>query len=146
MRGISVNAIAPSPLFASDATIFVGTASEGLFQTNDAGETWESVNSGFSSLTIMAVTLPPGYESGSTVFVGTATGVYRGAGVEPDAPFVPTTGLISKSARVLIAVAVIAGVIVLIAIPVMLLRMRRRSIDRRIAGKSRGWSRDTTPK
>jgi hypothetical protein len=145
MRGTSVNSVTASPRFASDSTIFVGTASEGLFQSADGGESWDTFNAGFTNLTIMAVTLPPAYESGATVFVGTAVGVYRGAGVEPDEPFVPTTGQISQSARILIIVGVIAGIIVLVSIPVMLIRLRRRAIDRRIAGRSRGWSRDTTP-
>jgi hypothetical protein len=92
------------------------------------------------------VALPPAYKTGSTVFVGTGRGVYRGAGVEPDVPFVPTSGLASKSTRVFIALGIIAGVIVLITVPVMLLRMRRRAIDRRIARKAPGWSRDTAPK
>jgi hypothetical protein len=146
MRGTSVNAITLSPRFVSDATIFIGTASEGLFQTNDNGESWESVNAGFTSLTIMAVTLPRAYELGSTVFIGTSVGVYRGADVEPDAPFVPTTDLLPKSIRTLLALGVLAGTIVLIAVPMLLLRLRRRVIDRRIARRGPIWSRDTSTK
>jgi hypothetical protein len=146
MRGTSVNAITLSPQFASDTTIFIGTASEGLFQSGDGGESWESFNAGFTSLTIMAITLPPAYESGSTVFIGTSGGVYRGAGVEADVPFVPTTGLLPKSTRTLLAIGLVASIAVLIAIPIMILRFRRRVIDRRIARKVPNWTRDTSPK
>jgi hypothetical protein len=146
MRGTSVNAITLSPQFSIDNVIFIGTASEGLFYSSDGGETWETVNSGFTSLTIMAITLPPAYESGSTVFIGTSGGVYRGAGVEPDPPFVPTTGLLPQTTRTLLAIGLTAGIIVLIIIPIYLIRLRRRVIDRRIAERGPIWSRDIAPK
>jgi hypothetical protein len=51
-----------------------------------------------------------------------------------------------KSTRTLLAIGIVAAVIVVIAIPVMLLRFRRRVIDRRIARKVSNWQRDTSPK
>lgn len=88
MEGIDVGAIAVSPDFASDHTLFINS-SEGIFKSINAGKTWVKLtnglpdNSGYSS-SYSSIAISPNYAVDETIFTNVfssideiPTGVFR---------------------------------------------------------------------
>ena len=73
-----VPALAVSPDFEHDRTLFAGTSGEGILRSTDGGESWESAGEGLTDPNIEVVTFSPAYEADRTVFAGTfGGGVFR---------------------------------------------------------------------
>ena len=68
-----VLALAMSQNFESDRTMFAGTASQGLFRSNDGGGTWQQV--GFSDASVLAISVAPIIKNGRTIFATVADGI-----------------------------------------------------------------------
>src|SRR5437867_8985770 len=67
-------AVAPSPSFARDRTIFVG-ARDGLYRSSDGGESWQPV---LTSSRTLSLTCAPDEGGGSLLLAGTETdGILR---------------------------------------------------------------------
>ncbi|RMF92981.1 MAG: hypothetical protein D6736_02555, partial [Nitrospinota bacterium] len=74
----TVYAIAFSPLFAQDGTVFAGTMGQGVFKSSDGGISWESTNEGLTNTFVKALVVSPAYASDQTVVVGTwGSGVFK---------------------------------------------------------------------
>lgn len=74
--GVAV-ALAPSPAFAEDRTLFVGTPT-GIFRTQDDGQSWESCNFGLLDEETLCLLCAPNYAQSEILWAGTAGGgLYR---------------------------------------------------------------------
>lgn len=72
-----INAIAISPNFVTDQTLFVATA-EGIFRTQDGGHTWQSSTFGLLDLEILCLTCAPNFAESELLWAGSAQGgLYR---------------------------------------------------------------------
>jgi photosystem II stability/assembly factor-like uncharacterized protein len=67
-----VRALAVSPSYANDKTLFVGL-SEGLFRSQDGGANWQKFEQDFKD---PRLAISPGYAFDNTVFVGSLTGLH----------------------------------------------------------------------
>lgn len=95
--GLGVAAVlCPSPAFANDGILFVGTA-QGIYRTLDGGATWESCNFGLFDLGVLCMACAPDFAASQLLWAGTAGGglyrsrnqarAWREAGIGlPDAP------------------------------------------------------------
>ena len=72
-----VLAVALSPSFEEDGTLFIGTGQDGVIRSEDGGATWSGANSGLLDLSALALALSPRFTEDRTAFVGTASGLYR---------------------------------------------------------------------
>ncbi len=73
----SVYAVALSPAYATDRTLFAGTNGSGVFRSADGGATWQAVNQGLTATDVRAVALSPAYATDRTLYAGTEGGVFR---------------------------------------------------------------------
>ena len=73
-RDIRVQAMAISPNYVSDQTLFIGTKFHGVWKTTDGGSSWTDVNSGLSILDVRSLAISPNYATDKTLFAGTADG------------------------------------------------------------------------
>lgn len=74
--GIAV-ALAPSPAFDSDGTLFAGTPN-GIFRTLDNGQSWESCNFGLLDEDVLCILCSPTFAESEVLWAGTAGGgLYR---------------------------------------------------------------------
>src|SRR5205085_3031943 len=74
----AVQAVAISPAFQEDGTVFVGTEDQGVFVSTDRGTSWRAMNEGLANLSVNALWVSPRYASDRTVYAGTAgSGVFR---------------------------------------------------------------------
>jgi len=80
-----VTALAASPDYARDKTIFAGVTGLGLFKSSDSGRFWEPSSLGLTSMGIRQILLSPDYASDQTAFVQTS-------GEQPGALFKTTNG------------------------------------------------------
>ncbi|MEZ4734196.1 MAG: hypothetical protein R3E79_44445 [Caldilineaceae bacterium] len=72
-----INAIAVSPNFLVDKTLFVATA-EGVFRTQDGGHTWESSTFGLLDLEILCLACASNFAESELLWAGSALGgLYR---------------------------------------------------------------------
>jgi hypothetical protein len=76
-----VTSIMISPNYATDHTVFIGSASRGVFESADAGKSWTQinnglVNNGLGNLAVNQLTLSPAGDTG-TVFAATQAGVWE---------------------------------------------------------------------
>ncbi len=69
--------VAVSPAFQMDATLFVGTAQDGVLHSETGGLTWAGANSGLLDLSALAVAFSPRFAEDRTAFVGTGSALYR---------------------------------------------------------------------
>jgi photosystem II stability/assembly factor-like uncharacterized protein len=70
-------ALAISPAFAQDQTLFVATA-DGPFRSQDGGVTWESAIFGLVDLEVLCFAFAPDFAESETLWLGTANGgIYR---------------------------------------------------------------------
>jgi hypothetical protein len=71
----SVSAIAISPNFANDQTLFIATDSVGIYKSVDAGSHW---NVAYNSLSFQTLLFSPDYATDQTIYAGEdGYGVYR---------------------------------------------------------------------
>ncbi|GAM11402.1 BNR/Asp-box repeat protein [Geobacter sp. OR-1] len=75
--GPNGKAVAVSPNFAIDRTVFAGSDSTGVLISTDGGTNWTVVNNGLGNLNIWAIAISPVYASDRTVFAATDSGVFR---------------------------------------------------------------------
>lgn len=74
--GVAV-VIAPSPAYADDRTLFVGTPT-GIFRTQDGGQHWESCNFGLLDEEALCMACAPNFAESEVLWAGTAGGgLYR---------------------------------------------------------------------
>lgn len=72
-----INAIAPSPNFSADQTLFVAT-NEGVFRSQDGGTSWESSTFGLLDLEIFCLACAPNFAESELLWAGSALGgLYR---------------------------------------------------------------------
>lgn len=70
-------AVALSPAFDRDNTLFGASLEAGLLVSTDGGATWESRNEGLADTAVFRVAISPGYAENGTLFAATGAGVYR---------------------------------------------------------------------
>ena len=68
-----ITAIALSPDYAQDGTIFVATA-EGPFRSQDGGASWESATFGLVDMDVLCIAVDPHFAQTETLWIGTANG------------------------------------------------------------------------
>ncbi len=74
----AVFALAMSPAFDVDRTVFVGAANAGVFRSTDGGTTWSRATAGIGDPVIEALGISPDFAVDRTVFAATKSGgVYR---------------------------------------------------------------------
>jgi|GEM_PF-5737863 len=73
----TVNALAVSPAYVTDTTLFAGCHG-GLYRSEDGGERWEAVTS-YPGLRVESLAISPAWPADPTLLVGTPAGVYRTA-------------------------------------------------------------------
>jgi parallel beta-helix repeat protein len=73
-RDLRVQAMALSPNYANDQTLFIGTRFHGVWKTTDGGSSWSQVSSGLSISDVRALAISPNYASDQTLFAGTTQG------------------------------------------------------------------------
>lgn len=72
-----INAIAPSPNFGADQTLFVAT-NEGIFRSQDGGASWESSTFGLLDLEILCLACAPTFAESELLWAGSVLGgLYR---------------------------------------------------------------------
>ena len=72
----TVVAIAISPGFSVDNTLYVGTAEDGVLVSSDGGSSWTAWNFGLLDMNILCLTISPGFTQDETLFAGTTTGLF----------------------------------------------------------------------
>ncbi len=73
-----LRALAISPNFATDQTVYAGSYGPGIFRSTDGGNTWSAVNSGLPYVAVSALAISPDFEHDATIYVGLYDiGVYR---------------------------------------------------------------------
>jgi photosystem II stability/assembly factor-like uncharacterized protein len=65
-RGGSVAALAMSPNYANDRTVFAGLRGHGVYRSIDSGETWQAI--GLSDQVIIDLAISPNYAADRTLF------------------------------------------------------------------------------
>jgi len=68
-----ISAIAVSPGYAADQTLFVGTA-EGVFRSFDQGQNWQSASFGLLDLNVLTLACAPDFTTSELLWLGTAAG------------------------------------------------------------------------
>jgi len=74
VTGISVNAIAFSPAFATDRTAFAASAQTGLYKSTNGGVTWTLLTLPQTTQAALTVVVSPSFATDGTVFAGGLTG------------------------------------------------------------------------
>ena len=72
----TIASVAFSQNFEVDGIVFAGSYLNGLFCSNDRGQSWTAVN-GLADSTVWSVVLSPAFETDGTVLAGTPGGVFR---------------------------------------------------------------------
>jgi len=77
LSGVSVTALALSPNYPIDRTVFAGLRGRGVYRTVDSGDTWQPA--GLSDQVIIALAISPAYAADHTLFaaVGLPTTGYQ---------------------------------------------------------------------
>ncbi len=73
----TITALAISPNYAQDETVFAGTMEDGVFISQNGGERWVAWNFGLLDLNVMCLAISPDFASDETVFAGTESGLFR---------------------------------------------------------------------
>lgn len=77
LEGKVVQALAVSPDFDRDRTLFAGTEGDGIFRSTDAGGSWEPSGIGTEGLTINCLWISPEFARDRTILAGTSAGILR---------------------------------------------------------------------
>ncbi len=72
-----VTALAVSPAFARDGTLFAATLEDGVFCSTDRGSRWAAWNFGLLDLGVLALAVSPAFAADETLFAATETGLFR---------------------------------------------------------------------
>jgi photosystem II stability/assembly factor-like uncharacterized protein len=70
-------ALAPSPDFARDGTLFAGTMEDGVLIHRDYGRDWAPWNFGLLDHNILCLAISPAYADDQTIFAGVQSGLFR---------------------------------------------------------------------
>lgn len=73
----AVTALATTPSFRTDRTVFAGSEEDGVMRSEDGGATWESWNFGLFDRHVFCLAVSPDYAGDGTLFAGTQIGVFR---------------------------------------------------------------------
>jgi len=78
LEGLAVQAVATSPEFHKDGTIFVATEEDGIFRSTEGGRHWEQVGQDIPDATVNSLWISDNYARDRTVLAGTsAAGLFR---------------------------------------------------------------------
>jgi photosystem II stability/assembly factor-like uncharacterized protein len=72
-----VTALAISPTYAQDQTIFAATVEDGVFRSIDQGAEWAAWNFGLYDKNIFCLAASPNFANDHVVYAGTESGVFR---------------------------------------------------------------------
>jgi photosystem II stability/assembly factor-like uncharacterized protein len=72
-----VSALAISPNFATDRTLFAGTMEDGVFRSSDQGTEWVFWNFGLYDPNILCLVVSPDYQTDKVLFAGTENAIFR---------------------------------------------------------------------
>jgi len=72
-----ITKIVLSPTFAADRTMFVGSLTQGVYVSTDAGASWSPFNSGLGNLTVQHLALAATGNQAGMLFAATDGGVWR---------------------------------------------------------------------
>lgn len=74
----AVTAVAPSPTFGADGTVFAGMADSGVYRSTDGGRSFDRTSSGLDDERIEGLLVSPGFDGDATVWTSTwEAGVFR---------------------------------------------------------------------
>lgn len=73
----TVAALAISPSFLTDETVFAGTMEDGVFLSTDGGVGWTAWNFGLLDLKVICLAISPDFALDETVCIGAETGIFR---------------------------------------------------------------------
>jgi photosystem II stability/assembly factor-like uncharacterized protein len=73
----TVSALAVSPVFVEDETIFAATMEDGVYISKDGGASWVTWNFGLLDLHLICLAVSPAFAEDETLFAGTETGLFR---------------------------------------------------------------------
>ncbi|NOZ27255.1 MAG: hypothetical protein GXP39_04265 [Chloroflexi bacterium] len=79
LEGKVVQALAISPDFAEDRTLFAGTEADGVYRSTDGGLTWAPSGTGTEGMTVNCLWVSPNFSQDRLVLAGTLTGILRSA-------------------------------------------------------------------
>ncbi|MDH7485255.1 MAG: C25 family cysteine peptidase, partial [Anaerolineae bacterium] len=71
LTDLDIQALAVSPAFASDRTLWAGTNGGGIFKSGDGGATWSAASSGLPNLDVRALAVSPNVVADRTLLAGT---------------------------------------------------------------------------
>ncbi len=72
----SIRAVAVSPAFSSDSTMFAG-GPDGVYKSVDGGETWRHSIEGLDNPRVLALAVSPAFATDATLLAGVSDGLYR---------------------------------------------------------------------
>ena len=72
-----VSALAVSPAFERDGTVFAATLDDGIYCSTDRGARWTRWNFGLLDLSVTCLLISPDFAQDETVFAGTESGIFR---------------------------------------------------------------------
>jgi photosystem II stability/assembly factor-like uncharacterized protein len=75
----SISALAISPHFSQDGTVFAGTIEDGVFVSINRGINWQAWNIGLLDHSILCLAVSPGFGRDALVFAGTEGGIFYSA-------------------------------------------------------------------
>jgi photosystem II stability/assembly factor-like uncharacterized protein len=73
----TISALAISPDYVRDGTLFAGSLEDGVFRSSDGGRQWSAWNFGLMDLRILCLAISPNFASDEMLFVGTQSGIFR---------------------------------------------------------------------
>ncbi len=73
-QDVRIQALAISPAFSQDHTLFIGNQYHGVLKSADGGQHWQPTNTGLTSTNVLSLAISPAYPSDRTLFAGTTSG------------------------------------------------------------------------
>ncbi len=73
----AISAIAISPNYAQDGTVFAGTSEDGVLVSSDRGKSWAAWNFGLLDLSVFCLGLSPNFAEDETAYAGAGSGLFR---------------------------------------------------------------------
>ncbi|HEY66337.1 MAG TPA: hypothetical protein G4O02_17440 [Caldilineae bacterium] len=77
LEGKVVQALAISPNYAEDHTLFAGTEADGVYRSTDGGVTWAPSGTGTEDTTVNCLWVSPNFAEDRLVLAGTSSGILR---------------------------------------------------------------------
>ena len=71
-----ISVIMPSPDFKTDHTIFAATTEDGVYFSDNGGQSWKTWNFGLFDMNIYDMAVSPNFSKNKCVYLGTETGVF----------------------------------------------------------------------